>query len=82
MSQVSLIMRWLLNSETDTNRQIPAEFIPTGSRTIRNEIHKIIDSKSNKGELPEEWKESAILPLYKKDVKSECSTVFVEETHV
>jgi hypothetical protein len=57
----------------DTNRQIQAEFIPAGSRTFRNEIHKTTDSISNKGELTEEWKESAILPIYKKDVKSECS---------
>jgi hypothetical protein len=45
--------------------QIPAELITAGSRTIRYEIHKLIISIWNKEELPEEWKETIILPTYK-----------------
>jgi len=36
--------------------QIPAELIEAGSRTIRSEIHTLIISIWNKGNLPEEWK--------------------------
>jgi len=43
--------------------QIPAEFIKTGGRTFRSEIHKLVNSIWNKEELPEEWKESIILPV-------------------
>jgi len=39
------------------------------SRTIRYEIHKLIISFWNKEELPEEWKESTIVPIYKKGDK-------------
>jgi hypothetical protein len=40
--------------------QIPAEFIKAGDKTIHSEIHKLINSKWNKEELPEGWKESII----------------------
>jgi len=54
--------------------QIPAELIKTGGRTIPYEIHKLIISIWNK-ELPEEWKESVIVPIYsyKKGDKTECN---------
>ena len=53
--------------------QIPAELIKTGSRTVRYEIHKISISIWNKDELPEEWKESIPVPIYKKSDKTDCS---------
>ena len=42
-------------------------------RTIRFEIHKIITSVWNKEELPEEWKESIVVPIYKKGDKRDCN---------
>ena len=44
--------------------QLPAELIKAGSRAIRSEIHKFIISVWNNEELPEEWKESIVLPIY------------------
>ena len=43
--------------------QIPVELIKAEGRTIRSEIHKLVNSIWNKEELPEEWKESIILPI-------------------
>ena len=43
--------------------QIPAELIKAGGRTIRYEVHKLIISLCNKEDLPEEWKESIIVPI-------------------
>jgi hypothetical protein len=37
--------------------QLPTELIKAGSRTIRYENLKLINSNWNKEELPEEWKE-------------------------
>jgi hypothetical protein len=51
---------------------IPVEMIKALDTTIRSEIHKR-NSVSNKEELPEEWKESIIVPIYKKDDKTDCS---------
>ena len=39
----------------------------------RSEIHKLINSIWNKEELPEEWKESSIVPVYKKGDRTDCS---------
>jgi hypothetical protein len=52
--------------------QIPVELIKAGGRTICSEIHKLINS-IGKEELPEEWKESIIVPIYKKGNKTNCS---------
>jgi hypothetical protein len=53
--------------------RIPAELFEAGSRTIRSEIHKLINSIWNKEKLPEEWKESFIVPNYKKGDETDCS---------
>jgi hypothetical protein len=53
--------------------QTPAELIKAGGRTIRCAIHKLIISILNKEELPEEWKESIIVPIYKKGDKTDCN---------
>jgi len=53
--------------------QIPAELFKAWSRTIRCVIHKLIIAIWNKEELPEEWKESVIVPIHKKGDKTECN---------
>jgi len=53
--------------------QIRAELVKSGGRIIRSEIHKIINSIWNKEELPEESKESIIVPVYKKGDKTDCN---------
>jgi len=45
--------------------------IKAGCRKVRFKIHKLVTSIWNKEELPEEWKESVILPVYKKDDTTE-----------
>jgi hypothetical protein len=45
--------------------QIPAELIKAGGRTTCLEIHKLITSIWKKEKLPEEWKESIIVPIHK-----------------
>jgi hypothetical protein len=53
--------------------QIPAELIKAGGGTIRGAIHKLIISIWNKEKLPEERKESIIVPIYKKGYKTDCN---------
>jgi hypothetical protein len=53
--------------------QIPAELIQAGGETSWSEIHKLINSIWNKEELPDQWKESIIVPVCKKGDKTDCS---------
>jgi hypothetical protein len=54
--------------------QIPAELIKAGRRTIRSKICILIDSISNKEELPAECDESTVVPVYKKGGKIDYSS--------
>ena len=53
--------------------EIPAELIKAGGRTICLEIHKLITSTWKKEKLPEEWRESIIIPIHKKGDKTDCN---------
>jgi len=61
-----------LKDTTQGINQIPAELMETGCRIIRYENHRIFNSIWNKEELPEEWKGSIIVPIYKKGDKRDC----------
>jgi hypothetical protein len=52
---------------------IPAELIKAGGSKICSEIHKLTISIWNKEELPDQWKESIVVPVYKKGDKTDCS---------
>jgi hypothetical protein len=53
--------------------QILAELIQAGGEILLSEIHKLISSVWNKKELPDQWKESIIVPIHKKDDKTDCN---------
>jgi len=72
-SEVELAIEKLKSHKSPGIGQIPAELVKAGGKTIRCEIHKLIISIWNKEELPAEWKESIIIPIYKKGDKTDCS---------
>jgi hypothetical protein len=49
--------------------QISKELIQAGGQILRSEIHKLVNSIWNKEELPDQWKESIIVPVHKKGDK-------------
>jgi hypothetical protein len=53
--------------------QIPAELIQAGGNILLFVIYKLINSVWNKEELPDQWKESIILPVHKKGDKTDCN---------
>ena len=53
--------------------QIPAQLIKARGGKIHSEIHKLVNSIWNKGALPEKWKESIIVLIYKQGDKTDCS---------
>jgi len=72
-SEVELAIDKLKSHKSPGIDQIPAELIKAGGRTICLEIHKLITSIWKKEELPEEWKESIIIPIHKKGDKTDCN---------
>ena len=71
--EVELAIEKLKSHQSPGIDQIPAELIKAGGRTIHSEIHKLITSIWNMEELPEEWKELIIVPIYKNGDKTGCS---------
>jgi hypothetical protein len=53
--------------------QIPAELIQTGGKTLCSEIHKLIKLIWIKEQLPQQWKESTVVPIHRKCHKTDCS---------
>jgi hypothetical protein len=72
-SEVEIAIEKLKRHKSPGIDQIPAEPIKAGGRTIRSEIHKLINSIWKKKELPRQWKEPTIVPIYKKDDKTHYS---------
>jgi len=72
-SEVELAIDKLKSHTSPGIDQIPAELIKAGGRTICLEIHKLITAIWKEEELPEEWKESIIVPIHKKVDKTDCN---------
>jgi hypothetical protein len=53
--------------------QILTELIRAGIETLCSEIHKLIHSIWKKEELPQQWKEAIIVPIYKKGDRAGCN---------
>jgi len=47
--------------------------IQAGGNIFRSEIHRLINFVWNKYELPQQWKESIILYIYKWGDETDCS---------
>jgi hypothetical protein len=72
--EVELAIEKLKSHRSPGIDQIPAKLIKAGGRTIHYAIHKLIMAIWNKEEeLPEEWKESIIIPINKKGDKTDCN---------
>jgi hypothetical protein len=55
------------------NDPILAKLIQAGGETLLSEIHELINSVWNKEELPDQWKESMIVPIHKEGDKTDCN---------
>jgi hypothetical protein len=53
--------------------QIPSELIQAGGEILLSVIHKLINSIWNKEELPDQWKESNIIPIHKWGDETDCN---------
>ena len=72
-AEFELAIDKLKSHKSPGNDNIPAELIKAGGRKFCLEIHKLFTSIWKKEKLPEEWKESIIIPIHKKGDKTVCS---------
>jgi hypothetical protein len=78
-SEIEMTIEKLKRHKSPGTDQIPAELIKVRGRTIRSEIHKLINCVWNKEELSEDWKESIIVPVYKKGLRE--TVVIIQACH-
>jgi sorting nexin-29 len=71
--EVEIAVGKLKSYKSPGTDQIPAELIKAGGETLYSEIHRLICSIWNKEELPQQWKESIIVTIYKKGNEIECN---------
>jgi hypothetical protein len=64
--QVEIAIAKLRKYKSPGSDQIPAEMIQAGGLRFINSIW-------NKKELPDQWKESVMVPIHKKGDKTDCS---------
>jgi hypothetical protein len=72
--EVEIAITKLKKHKSPGNDQIPAELIQARGEILLSAIYKLINSVWNKEELPDQWKESIIVPVHKKDDKTDCNT--------
>jgi hypothetical protein len=71
--KVEIAIGMLKSYKSPGTDQIPAELIKAGGETLYSEIQRLICCIWNKEELPQMWKESIIVPIYKQGDKTDCN---------
>jgi hypothetical protein len=71
--KVEIAIGKLKGHKSPVTDQILAELIKAGGGTLCSEIHNLICSIWKKEELPQQWKESIIVPIHKKGDKTDCN---------
>jgi hypothetical protein len=67
--EVEIAIAKLKKYKSPGTDHIPAELIQAGGEILLSEMHKLINSVWNKEELPDQWKESIIVPIHKWVIK-------------
>jgi hypothetical protein len=70
--EVEIAIGKLKSYKSPGTDQILVELIKAGGETY-SEIHRLICCIWNKEELPQQWKECIIVPIYKKGGKTDCN---------
>jgi hypothetical protein len=69
-SEIEIATAKLISYKLPDSDSIPTELIQAGGEILRSEILELINSDWNEEKLPEQWKESTNVPIYKKGAKT------------
>jgi hypothetical protein len=69
--EVEIAIAKLKKYKLSGSDQIVEELIQAGGKILLSAIHKLINSVYNKEKLPDQWKESIIVPAHKKGDKTD-----------
>ncbi|KAJ4433289.1 hypothetical protein ANN_15548 [Periplaneta americana] len=72
LSEVEIAIENLKKYKSPGIDQIPAELIQEGGSALYSEIYKLVLAIWEKEIVPEKWKESIIVPIFKKGDKTNC----------
>lgn len=72
-NEICNIINKLKNNKAAGPDNIPAELIKLGGRSLRQRLHKLICQVWTSEQLPNEWNESHICPIFKKGDRLMCS---------
>jgi hypothetical protein len=64
--KIETAIKMLKSNKLSGTKQILTQLIQTGGKILHSQIHKLINSIWNKEDLPQQWKESIIVPIHKK----------------
>jgi hypothetical protein len=71
--EVEISIAKLKKYKSPGSDKILAELYEAGGETLVSVIHKLITSIWNKEEMPDQWKESIIVPIQKTGDKTDCN---------
>jgi hypothetical protein len=71
--EVEIAIGKLKSYKSPGTDNIPDELIKAEGETLYSEIHRLVCCIWNKEELPQQWEESIIIPIYKKGDKTDCN---------
>jgi hypothetical protein len=71
--QIEISIAKLKRYKSPGSDQIRAKLIQAGGEILHSKIHELINSIWNMENLPDQWKESIIIPVHKKADQTDCT---------
>ena len=70
--EVERVVKKLQNCKAASDGRIVAEFVKSGGETMMNWLVELIQESWKTRRVPQEWKNTTLVPLHKKKDQKEC----------